>query len=261
MLFEAGPLRLVPDAELPRPSVVPIFEGLAGSEVATLEGAAVGLSVSQGTMASAPAPIDPLRTGADVAAAASELARQTTEGPGAIVGVHGNAGAQESELGGLAGEIGRDLQERVPAPPTIPPEQVQQDRNDPQFFAIVTEWYVKYLGRTPSQDELIAHFGNPGGLAGVLAVILNSDEYRERHGVPGGPPPGPPATPTPTPPPPPPGNPWPDGTKDLIDAYMDERPDQRGRIEQFLRNNPNDYGRLPRALELPGWLDFWIRHR
>jgi hypothetical protein len=47
-----------------------------------------------------------------------------------------------------------------------------------------------------------------------------------------------------------------DGTEELLRAYMDRFPDQRDRIEAFLRSNPGDYGRAPRALELPSWNSF-----
>ena len=47
--------------------------------------------------------------------------------------------------------------------------------------AEIIDRYQKYLGRTPSADEIAQHRGNPNGIAGVGASIANSDEYRQRE--------------------------------------------------------------------------------
>ena len=121
MLLEPGPLRLVPDAELPRPVVLPLFEALAIAEAQALEGAAVGLSVQQGAMASGAAPDPAIATGSDVTLAAAELASQAATPTTAIAGIAANAGGQEGHLGGLLSEIAGDLGVPVPGAPNIPP--------------------------------------------------------------------------------------------------------------------------------------------
>lgn len=39
-------------------------------------------------------------------------------------------------------------------------------------------WYQKYLGRTPSQDEINQHLGNPGGYQAVQDLIQNGPEAK-----------------------------------------------------------------------------------
>ena len=50
------------------------------------------------------------------------------------------------------------------------------------------------------------------------------------------------------------------GTRELVELYMQENPGERARIERFLADNDNDWGRVPAALELPGWSEFVARH-
>lgn len=49
------------------------------------------------------------------------------------------------------------------------------------FAQQVLAWYHEHLGRRPGAAEIDGHRGNPGGLEGVLAAILGSQEYRDMH--------------------------------------------------------------------------------
>lgn len=50
---------------------------------------------------------------------------------------------------------------------------------DDQFAKIVTEYYQKYLGRTPSSEEILSHWGNPGGPPAVTKLIQESQEAKD----------------------------------------------------------------------------------
>lgn len=54
--------------------------------------------------------------------------------------------------------------------------------SDDSFAAGVRALYQDLLGRTPGDDEINIHRGNPRGLDGVHDAILASDEYAQRHG-------------------------------------------------------------------------------
>ena len=60
------------------------------------------------------------------------------------------------------------------------------------FAQQVAEWYRQYLGREATQQELLSHVGNPGGLPAVLQLIQQAAKAPA-------PPPPPPPTPTQTP--------------------------------------------------------------
>jgi hypothetical protein len=60
------------------------------------------------------------------------------------------------------------------------PGQLLPGWNDPnptiQAGDLITQYYQKYLGRTPSQEEIDSHLGNPGGYQAVERLIKTSPE-------------------------------------------------------------------------------------
>src|SRR4051812_48388794 len=67
------------------------------------------------------------------------------------------------------------------------PEQAQQGapQTPPAPSGGTNPWddsikqaYKQYTGRTPGAQEVMTHYGNPGGLNGVLDTIKNSDEAK-----------------------------------------------------------------------------------
>ena len=130
---------------------------------------------------------------------------------------------------------------------------------------------VHVSGAKDLSDELAfvqGHFPAEGSQPGLPPVAIDPNDVFEGGG---GVTPAPPAPPPPAPPPtPPPGDGDGGGgggggggsksAQQLLELYMQENPNERPRIEKFLRDNPGDYARAPSALDLPGWADFVRRH-
>lgn len=75
------------------------------------------------------------------------------------------------------GESGPGLGPGAPAQTQTMPAGYSQAFHDALVAA-----YQQYLGRTPSEDELVPHYSNPGGFNGALQTIMNSPEaYAYAH--------------------------------------------------------------------------------
>jgi len=268
MLFEPGPLSLFTDAEIPRALSPPRFEALAAREAAELQTGAHALDRFAGALAPAVgAPAD-LAAATDLIAAATEHDRQSREADSAIAGVAAGAGALQGTLAGLSNELARELADAsLPDEPDEPDAEPNEDWMDPEYGDIINEWFEKFLGREAPADHITDLRDARARLVDVLAGILSSDEYlarqRELLGGGGG---GPLPTPTPG------GGGGGGGGGEgegggdgdviqwaLLRTYADENPNERSRIEAFLRDNPGDDERAPSALDLPGWDDFIAR--
>jgi len=267
MLLEPGPLRLFTDAEIPRGGIPTDFTGPAAREAAELQAGAHALSSAAGAFAPGVGAPSDLAAASDLGAAVAEHDRQSRESDSAIADVAAGAGALEGTLAGLTNELAGELANAsIPPAPAPPDDSPNEDWKDPEYGAIINEWFWKYLGREAPQDHIDGLRAARARLVDILADILNSPEYLERIGQPGGPPP--PGVPSPSPGAPAPApapnleyvNGYVAGTPALIEAYVSRYTNWRDNFERFLANNPGDYARAPSAIGADNWNAFALEY-
>jgi hypothetical protein len=215
MLFDPGPLPLLPDSVFPRLDVRRDFEAAAAGEVSALEQHAFGLGIQASVIASALGSSTQGLEGLELAAFAQELAHQPSDLDTTVGGVAASVDVLEREFGGLIGEL-PDPNVVVPEPTSGPPAGTETPGAPPP---------------------------GPGPITPDPGVF-----------VPFG------SRPTPTPAPPPSGDLY-DGSDAAraLQRYAEVNPNERSRIEAFLRANYHDFARAPGALGLPGWVEFYGR--
>lgn len=120
MLFNPGPLTLLPDSVFPRLVVRNEFEQQAAVEVSALEQHALGLGIQASAIASALGSSTQGLEGLELAAFAAELARQPSDLDATVGGVAASVDVLEREFGGLIGEL-PDPNVVVPEPTSGPP--------------------------------------------------------------------------------------------------------------------------------------------
>ena len=256
MLLEPGPLRLFTDAEIPRALVPTDFEGPAVQEAREHTAGAGVLESAIGRFAPGVGAPSDLAAASDLRAADDAHDRQSREIDSAIGGISSGAGVLEGDLAGLTNELASELANAaVPIAPEVPDDSANEDWKDPEYVAIVTEWFNKYLGHNPPDGYAEELRDAHARLVDVLTGILTSEEYLARIGGGGddddddG---GGGDTYR--------GHPLVDGyiesTQAEVEAYMDAHPDRRGTIEQFIADNEGDWHRVGRVFEWSDWNDF-----
>lgn len=202
MLLERGPLDLIGHTEIPLRHSTIRLEAAAARERELLEASAIALGAPAGVMASTQGTAGALGA-LELAAAAREMASQAHDPDSSIGSVAAGADILERELASLTGHLPNEFA-APPTPPgaparggdygTGPPassgkpdpggggggREPERPRERDPFARQVIALYQEFLLRTPGDDEIEAHRGNPGGIAGVREVILSSDEYRQR---------------------------------------------------------------------------------
>jgi hypothetical protein len=267
MLLEPGPMRLFTDDEIPRDLAPPDFAGLAAREAGELEAGARVLEIAGGALTPGVGAPEDLAVASDLVAAAAEHESQSKVSDSAIGDVAAGAGVLEGDLSGLTSELAGELAgASMPDTPPEPDDADNEDWKDPEYGAIINEWFVKYLDREAPADYLEDLRNAHARLVDVLAGILNSPEYLEKIAPPGAtPPPGTEPPPEGEPPPEPPPNVeyingYVAGTPALIEAYVSVYTSWRDNFERFLADNPGDEGRAPSALEADNWNAFALEY-
>jgi hypothetical protein len=120
MLYERGPLTLLPESVFPRLVARRDFEALASAEVSALESHALSLGISASAVASALGSSTQGLEGLELAAASHELAHQPSDLDSSVGGAAASADLLERELGGLMGELPR-TDVGMPQPDSHPP--------------------------------------------------------------------------------------------------------------------------------------------
>lgn len=240
MLLDPGPLRLVTDADIPRPGPRPTFAGLVAAELAIVEGHDRVLAAAHSRMA---AGLDsPLDGGAalDLAAAQAEHDRQVGAVDSTIASVQAGADVLEGDLVGLSNDAQSDLRADFPIAPDLP----RDDELWPDYPGDAwTAWdtftiglFRTYLDRAPTRTELAFYRNFFPDTERARAWILDSDEYRERQRPPAPPAPPPPALPPPAPPAPAPVDEFKAGVIALYNELLFRTP-SRAEIDSH-RGNP-----------------------
>lgn len=191
MLFEPGPIALIPDSEFPTAGPRSNLAGDAAQLAAALAAHEGALGARQLTMAGGLTTTMEGDAALELAAAAAAHDGQSRAFDASIGAVSSNADVQAGELAGLTNDVADDIRAGEVSPPGFvehpglggpggeenPREPPDVTRPEDTLGAAIIGFYQMYFRRTPDNAEINEHANNPGGASAIEQAILGSEEY------------------------------------------------------------------------------------